>query len=351
MICLLLDSSDKNLTVGVARDGVILSSVSYEAWQKQSELMVGEVRSCLEKASLTPKQIGAVIVSKGPGSYTGIRIALSIGKTIAFLLQIPLYLASSLEIYRNGDKPSVCVMNARGKRSYFGVYQGKECLVEDCIKPNEEVLQYLDEHPDYVLCGDVSYLGKERHVPDLLGNLLECMDEKHKVEEVHAARPVYLKDDYGSGSFKIVVRKAMPSDIPFILEIERTSFSHPFAEKDVIYEMTENPVAHLYCATVDGVPVGYVDFYITFNSATIARIAVKEEFRSKGIGNRLIGQIIRDCESQVDPVEFLTLEVRASNTGAHRFYKRHKFEDITVKKGYYTDGEDAMYMVRHLVHG
>ena len=351
MIALLLDSSDKNLTVGIAKDGVVLSSVSYEAWQKQSELMVGEIKHCLDEASLSPKQIEAVAVSKGPGSYTGIRIALSIGKTIAFLLQIPLYLASSLEIYREGDKPSVCVMNARGKRSYFGVYQGKECLIEDGIRTNEEVLQYLDEHPGFVLCGDASYLGKESKEPDLLGNLLRCIDEAHKAEEIHAVRPIYLKDDYGAGSFKIVVRKAMPSDVPFILDIEKTSFSAPFAEHDILYEMTENPVAHLYCATVDGVPVGYVDFYITFNSATIARIAVKEEFRSKGIGNRLIGQIIRDCESQVDPVEYLTLEVRSSNEGAHRFYKRHKFEDITVKKGYYTDGEDAIYMVRHLVHG
>ena len=82
----------------------------------------------------------------------------------------------------------------------------------------------------------------------------------------------------------------------------------------------------------------------------INHIGVKQEYRKKGIGNLLIGELIKVCKSQSDPVEFITLEVRKSNDVAHRFYKRHSFEDITTKEKYYSDGEDAIYMVRSIVN-
>ena len=62
----------------------------------------------------------------------------------------------------------------------------------------------------------------------------------------------------------------------------------------------------------------------------------------------LLGQMIKDCESKEDVVEFITLEVRVSNAPAIAFYKKHKFSEITIKKNYYSDGEDAIYMVRSL---
>ena len=73
--------------------------------------------------------------------------------------------------------------------------------------------------------------------------------------------------------------------------------------------------------------------------------------RGKGIGNMLIGQLLKDCRAQKEPVEYLTLEVRKSNERAKRFYKRHCFEEILTKKGYYDDGEDAVYMVRSIING
>ena len=65
----------------------------------------------------------------------------------------------------------------------------------------------------------------------------------------------------------------------------------------------------------------------------------------------LLGQMIKDCESKEDPVEFITLEVRKSNEVAQKFYKKHKFEEITTKKSYYDDGEDALYFVRSIING
>ena len=350
MVTLLLDSSDKNLSVGFSQNGKVLDSLTYEAWQKQSEYIVEEIAKMLEKHNWDRKDINGIVVSKGPGSYTGVRIALTVAKTISFAINVPLYLASSLEVLQVEDKPSICLMNARSKRSYFSVYNSSED-VKDCIKTNEEVLGFISSHPDYALCGDLGYLGLEGIQGNVVNNLARFADEAHLCDEPLGARPIYLKDDYDEGRFKTIVRKMLPSDVQAVLEIENESFKHPYDEKQLLFEMNENPIAYLYCAVVDHEVVGMIDFYITFDSCSIAQIAVKEKFRSKGIGNLLIGQMLKDCESKMDPVEYATLEVRASNTLAQKFYKRHKFEQITVKKSYYEDGEDAIYMVRSLIHG
>ena len=78
MIKLLLDSSDKRLVVAIAQGDKIIDCVDYEAWQKQSEFMVLEIDNLLNKNNLTRKDIESVSVGKGPGSYTGVRISMSI---------------------------------------------------------------------------------------------------------------------------------------------------------------------------------------------------------------------------------------------------------------------------------
>ena len=352
MYVLAVDTSDKYLFVCLYADAEVLASTCYEAWQRQSEYLVEEIAKLFQVAKVEKRELNAVISTCGPGSYTGVRIGLTVAKTIAFALKVPLYLASSLEALQKFPSTCICLANARSKRSYFGVYEGGKVLVEDCIKTNDEVRTYIAEHPEYVLCGDLGYLGYDSSAYLPAENFYRCLDDAHRCKEPLSASPVYLKDDYGTTNMKTIVRKSIPSDISRILEIEEACFVPPYDEKTLLYELTGNPFSHVYSALVDGEVVGYIDFMITFNSATINRIAVKEEFRRKGVGNLLLGQVIKDCEAEKDEeVEYLTLEVRASNEKAIRFYKKHKFQDVTVKKDYYDDGEDAIYMTRCLIHG
>lgn len=350
MIDLVLDSSDKDLLVGIFSD-TIKDAVSYPCWQRQSEMLVYEIDRLLAKYNLDRKDIGSVCVSKGPGSYTGIRIALTVAKIISFTLNIPLYVGSSLEILRNRDAKSLIVSNARGKRSYVAIYDKDKVILPDCIKENSEVTKMLENDPGLLLCGDASYLGKEGHKADVASNLLALKDDAHYVKNPMEVRPLYLKDDYASPLFKIVVRKMLPSDLDSVMEIENECFKHPYDLKQMLYEMNDNPVSYLYVALVDNKVVGFIDFYVTFTSSSICQIAVKKEYRRKGVANMLLGQMIKDCESKEEKVEFITLEVRKSNEVAQKFYKKHKFEEITTKKSYYTDGEDALYFVRSIING
>ena len=193
MITVLLDSSNTNLSVGIARDNLLLDYVSYEAWQRQSEFMIVELNKLLEKHNIKKEEIKEVIVAKGPGSYTGVRIAITIAKTIAVALDAKLYAVSSLRVQKDGAVPSICVINARSNRSYVGVYQDQKILLDDCIMKNDEVLKYLQDHPDYVLCGEAKYLGQEGKQTN---NLQEMLNLKDSLESINplSLKPVYMKD-------------------------------------------------------------------------------------------------------------------------------------------------------------
>jgi len=194
MYTLLLDSSNTSLAVGLAKDNVLLETIIYEAWQEQSEHMIPEIDKLLTKYQVKNEEIKDVMVGIGPGSYTGVRIALTIAKTIAVALNIPVYPVSSLKILKNGNKPSICVINARSNRSYIGVYQADQTLVDDCIMTNDEVKSYINEHPDYIVCGSSSYLGLEGYISNVLEEMLSLKESTSPMENSLGLKPVYLKD-------------------------------------------------------------------------------------------------------------------------------------------------------------
>ena len=194
MYTLLLDSSNVELIVGLAKDNTLIDEIRYNAWQKQSEFMVSEIDKIFKRNSVDPKSINEVVVSYGPGSYTGLRIALTIAKIYSLSLNIPLYKLSSLQILEKRDETSICLMNARSSRSYIGIYKNKECLLSDRVLTNEEVLKIINDNPTYKVCGEVSYLNLTSEVSDTINTMLYLKSEENKVEDVLSLKALYLKD-------------------------------------------------------------------------------------------------------------------------------------------------------------
>ena len=194
MYTVLLDSSNVNLSVGLAKDDVLLKEISYEAWQQQSEYMIVELNKILEEFSVEYKDIDSIMVAVGPGSYTGVRIALTIAKVMALALNIPIYPVSSLRVLKNGKIPSICLINARSSRSYFAVYEDEKTIVADTIKTNDEVLAYINEHPEYSVCGDARYLGFENNDTNICLQMVSLAKYLTPVENDLGLKPVYMKD-------------------------------------------------------------------------------------------------------------------------------------------------------------
>lgn len=147
----------------------------------------------------------------------------------------------------------------------------------------------------------------------------------------------------------IQIHKSKESELQAIAMLEAACFHDSWPLEQVVYEWKENPTANLYSAVIDDEVVGYIDFFITFDSASIARICVANEYRRNGIAKALIDKMVEVCKKQEEPVDNITLEVRESNEAAIKLYEKNGFEYITRKKMYYSDGEDAIYMVRCII--
>jgi len=144
------------------------------------------------------------------------------------------------------------------------------------------------------------------------------------------------------------IRKMEERDLPAVMEIENLCFLAPWKKENFLAEM-ENQFANLWVIelSAEGVEkqvVGFSDYWQTFDSATICQIAVHPGIRRRQLGSAMMDEIINDCYAK--RVTNITLEVRKSNQIAINFYKKHGFREDHVKAKYYSNGEDAIYMMR-----
>ena len=144
--------------------------------------------------------------------------------------------------------------------------------------------------------------------------------------------------------------EASKEDFEEVVEIENTCFIDPYPRSFLEYEFEQNPLNKIIvCKDKDKV-VGFIDFMITFNSATISQIAVKNEYRKQGIATELLNEMEKCFPTDIeDVVENVTLEVRESNSAAINLYKKNGYEEVVIKKHYYSNGENAIYMVKRLL--
>lgn len=142
----------------------------------------------------------------------------------------------------------------------------------------------------------------------------------------------------------VEIRELEQSDLDKVMEIENLCFVAPWKLEDIKRELEGNQFANLLVATINGEVVGYVDYWITFESATICQIAVHPNFQRNAIGSKLLEEVIKDCYAK--KVLNITLEVRESNFKGISFYTKHGFNQVLVKPNYYSNGENAIYMLR-----
>lgn len=195
---LLLDSSDSDLSVGIAEDDCMLYRFSSYAWQRQSEYMIPEIEKALKRCGMELRHIDRVVLGIGPGSYTGVRIPLTIAKTLNAALQTEIVALSSLKIMGRADERYIALMNARSGRSYIGIYEKGAAIVADRIIANDELKEFLKPYleNDFVLRGHLSYLDAESDgSPDVLEGLLSYSAMSQPCASPMSLCPVYLKEN------------------------------------------------------------------------------------------------------------------------------------------------------------
>ena len=125
-------------------------------------------------------------------------------------------------------------------------------------------------------------------------------------------------------------------------ELEKLCFSLPWDEASVAGELT-NPLSLWLVAVEDGELAGYVGSQSVMGEADMMNLAVKPEYRRRGVGEKLVRNLVEELKAQ--KVYCLTLEVRASNAPAIALYEKLGFVPVGRRPGYYrSPREDALIL-------
>ncbi len=143
-----------------------------------------------------------------------------------------------------------------------------------------------------------------------------------------------------------MIRGIQVEDLDSVQLLETELFSSPWHRKMLESEWQENPFSHFYVLEVNHHICGYIDFWITFETAQLARIAVAKDAQCQGYGSLLMDFMIKECEKAL--CENISLEVRVDNHTAIALYERYGFIKAACRKGYYEDGSDGDLMIKPL---
>lgn len=132
-------------------------------------------------------------------------------------------------------------------------------------------------------------------------------------------------------NFTVIKMKA--EHIPEIAELEKQCFSQPWSENGLAEEL-ENENSHFLVAFCDRL-VGYIGVQEICGEAYVTNVAVFENYRKKGIGRALVQAACNGAESR--NCEFITLEVRESNSSAIALYESEGFAVAGIRKNFYSD--------------
>lgn len=221
LLILGIDTSGKTAAAALYEDGIFLGQTSVYTVKTQSQVILPMVKKLMEDCSRELSQLDLIAVSKGPGSYTGIRIGIAAVKAMAFSLGIPCCGVSTLEglSFTSGAEGLVCpVMKARKDLVYTAVYRmtdnKADTVLDEQIISTSELNDYLDKLGEKVL---------------VTGDAAEDFCKAFENEN-YSLSPVHLRLQSGAGIILASLNKPHQTDD----KLQASYLQIVKAEKDLI---------------------------------------------------------------------------------------------------------------------
>ncbi len=212
-LILCLETATKNCSVSLSEHGSVIAfkEITTEGYSHAENLHVF-IETVLHEASKELQDLDAIAVSKGPGSYTGLRIGVSTAKGLCYSLDIPLISLETLDILAQQVKDDTAIipmLDARRMEVYSAIYNRQKERIRDTEA------QILEEHSfsQHLSEGKTTFIGdgvakfKEicTHIHAIfitdalpsakdMGKLAEIKHKKNDIEDVAYFEPYYLKD-------------------------------------------------------------------------------------------------------------------------------------------------------------
>lgn len=141
----------------------------------------------------------------------------------------------------------------------------------------------------------------------------------------------------------LTIRRMASEDVPAAHEIDVASFTLPWPERSLRFEVSDNPAARCWAAELGGRLVGMLVLWMIVDEAHIATLATHPDHRRQGIAAQLLIETLKSAYAE--GARSALLEVRAGNQAAQELYRKFGFEIVGRRERYYKDNhEDAVLM-------
>lgn len=191
MYTLLLDSATKVLYVALVNDEKVIYEKYLEGKNDHAKAIVCLVDEALQVAGIEAFNLDRIVVGVGPGSYTGVRMAVSVAKMMAVFGKIKLYSISTLELMASGYNGKVLsAIDARRGNAFAAIVDVDNCCyvleegLHEYAKLETEVVDYNVNESSYKV------------------NPFYCIENAKEVFEPHLLVPNYLRDTEAERNLK-----------------------------------------------------------------------------------------------------------------------------------------------------
>lgn len=185
MISLFIDTSLEDVSIALVKDGNELSQIHEYIPGKHSIYVTQYISDILKNNNLSPDNVDEIIVVNGPGSFTGIRIGVTIAKMFAYIEKIRIVTITSLKarvLGHTGDY-LLTTIDAKHNNYYVGVYDKEYNTIEEKFTSFKEVEELKEKYSPVVIDQTTPYQVEQ----------IVSYTKKLKSENPHGVNPIYLK--------------------------------------------------------------------------------------------------------------------------------------------------------------
>ena len=182
MYSLFIDTHGKNVLIILFKDGKVLEKIDIATMNKHSVVTMPSIRQILENNNCEVTDLNEILVCNGPGSFTGSRIAVTIAKTMAYALDVPIKQIDALTIMAvnvANDNKVVALKDRNG--AYVGKYDSNNMLLDDLVYISNSEYNDLCNTTNVVEEVDINY--------ETVYSYLSKLESIN----VHEIKPIYVK--------------------------------------------------------------------------------------------------------------------------------------------------------------
>jgi tRNA threonylcarbamoyladenosine biosynthesis protein TsaB len=178
MKVLMFDVSTNTMFVGYAKDDIMVDFSIRIAQRDHAKYLVDRIEQVLKRNKLTLDILDEIIIGYGPGSYTGVRIAVMVGKMLAYTKNIKLKTVSSLFLMTSGYEQRVAALiDARRGFVFSAIYEQGNTLLEDGYRKLSDLSQIKEyNEAETIFIDDRSFLVNPKRVRIKAEEVLNVFD-------------------------------------------------------------------------------------------------------------------------------------------------------------------------------